>query len=294
MKIPKTIYHLKSNLMFVGGLVLFILFFAITYTPNYGLGDESLSLGDAGSYNRMIGQWYHHQGLCLPICMAIVLGVVSLSRIMLILTTRTARLREGDYFWWQLAEVAVTSLFINLFLSLLLHVGFFENLPLVLLVYTSVCIYPYAFYWLLSERIDRDVRLADAQRTIMHLRHADEEDHNGMIRFSDQTGNVRMVVSSDNIICIESAGNYVTLLYLHSGRLNRYSLRNTMKGIEPLCDGTSLARCHRSYYINLSHVRLLRKTADGLVAEMDTDGVDDVPVSKSFAAEVSERISRLK
>ena len=294
MKIPKTIYNLKSNLMFAGGLVLFVLFFAIIYTPNYGLSEEAVSLSDMGSGRNAIMLWYSHQGLCLPISLAIVLAVVSLSRTLMLLTTRTAWLRESDYFWWQLIEVATTALFINLFLSLLLHLDFLEYLPLVLLVYVSVCIYPYAFYWLLAERIDRDVRLAEAQRTIVHLRRNNDDNQSGMMRFTDAAGTVRLVVSTENIVCIEAAGNYVTILYTSAGRLTRYSLRNTLKGIESLCDGTSLARCHRSYYINLSHVHLLRKTPEGLMAEMDTAGVNSVPVSKSFAADVTERLSRLK
>ena len=48
MRIPKTVYSIKSTILFVAGLVLFTLFFAIIYTPNYGLSEEVISLSDMG------------------------------------------------------------------------------------------------------------------------------------------------------------------------------------------------------------------------------------------------------
>ena len=294
MRIPKTIYSIKSNIMFVAGLVFFVLFFAITYTPNYGLSEEATSLGDMGNGNTAILTWYEHQGLCLPICCAIVLVTTALSRTLLLLTTRTRRLREGEYFLWQLGEVATTSLFCDLFLSLYMHFNFFEYVPLVLLIYISVAIYPYAFYWLLAERLERDMRIAEAKRTIQHLRQHSDDDDKGTIRFADDKGTVKLVVSADRVVCIESAGNYATILYDNNGTLMRYSLRNTLKGLEELCEHHHLARCHRSYYINIDKVRLLRRSPDGLFAEIDANGVDDIPVSKSYAADVTQRFAERK
>lgn len=293
MKIPKTVYTIKSNIMFVAGLVLFVLFFAITYTPNFGLADNATGLGDMAGGNAAILLWYRHKGMCLPISCAIVLAVTTLSRTVLLLTTRTARIRENEYFLWQLGEVTVCALFINLFLSLYLHLGYLENLPIVLLVYLSVAIYPYAFYWLLVERVDRDLRIAEAQRTIVRLRQSEHEEKD-IVRFADDKGTVRLVVGTGNIVSIEAAGNYVTILYWGGSRLMRYSLRNTLKGIEGLCDGTTLVRCHRSYYINIDKVKLLRKDPDGLYAEINYDGIDDIPVSKSYAAEVTQRFANRK
>ncbi len=160
-----------------------------------------------------------------------------------------------------------------------------------LLIYLSVAVYPYTFYWLLSERMDRDIRITAAQRTIVQLRQGQEKSDKSILRFADDKAIVRLVVSSDMVISIEGAGNYVTILYLNGSRLMRYSLRNTLKGIEELCADSPLVRCHRSYYLNLDRVKLLRKAPDGLYAEIDVDGVDDIPVSKSYAATVTQRFA---
>lgn len=282
MKIPKTIYTLKSNTMFVVGLALFVMLFAVVYTPTY-----SLSSGE----HRAVRLWYEHQNLCLPICCAIVLVATALSRTILVVSTQTGRLKEYEYLLWQVCEVAVVGLFCTLFLSLYLHEGFFTLMPRVLLAYISVALFPYTFYWLLMERIDRDRRILGAQRTIVSLRQKEVRGEVGTVRFTDEKGNVKLAVATNHVIAIESAGNYVNILYETGGRTTRYSLRNTLKGIEGLCDSHSLVRCHRSYYINLGRVKLLRKEADGVYAEIDMEGVDDIPVSKSYAAEVMQKFS---
>ena len=280
--------------MFVGGLTVFVMLFCITYTPNYGIAEGATGLSDMPMGSEPVMAWYRHQGLCLPICCAIILGVTALSRTLLLLATRTSRLREGEYLLWQIGEVIATGLFCNLFLSLYLHLNYFENMPLVILVYLSVAIYPYAFYWLLVERMDRDLRIAEAQRTIVRLRQNNDDEENDTLRFVDEKGNVRLIVSTERVICIESAGNYVTILYENGGRLMRYSLRNTLKGIEELCDSHRLVRCHRSWFVNLGRVRLLRKEPDGIYAEIDTEGVSDIPVSKSYSADVMQRFAERK
>ena len=159
-----------------------------------------------------------------------------------------------------------------------------------LLIYFSVALFPYTFYWLLVERMDRDQRIANAQRALMELRRNGGDDER-TIRFADDKGNVKLIVSTDRVISIESAGNYVNILYENNGKLVRFSLRNTLKGIEELCDSYSLVRCHRSYFINLHKVKLLRKESDGVFAEIDAEGVEDIPVSKSYAADVMQRFA---
>ena len=279
MKIPKSVYSVKHNIVFVVGLAVFVMLFAVIYTPGYGVENQT-----------GLGLWYDHQGICLPICCAIILVSTSLSRLLLLLTTRTARIYETEYLLWQAAEVAVAGLFCTLFLSLYLHVDYFNLLPTVLLIYFSVALFPYTFYWLLVERMDRDQRIANAQRALMELRRNGGDDER-TIRFADDKGNVKLIVSTDRVISIESAGNYVNILYENNGKLVRFSLRNTLKGIEELCDSYSLVRCHRSYFINLHKVKLLRKESDGVFAEIAAEGVEDIPVSKSYAADVMQRFA---
>ena len=107
-----------------------------------------------------------------------------------------------------------------------------------------------------------------------------------MIRFADEKGVVKLVVGAERIISLESAGNYVTILYNDDGKLVRYSLRNTLKGIEDNCAANGIVRCHRSFLVNLKKIRIIRHTPQGVFAEMDFPGVENIPVSKTYASEL--------
>jgi len=42
-------------------------------------------------------------------------------------------------------------------------------------------------------------------------------------------------------------------------------------------------RCHRSYFLNALHVDLLKKDQNGyMLAKLDRDGLDPIPVSKRY------------
>jgi DNA-binding LytR/AlgR family response regulator len=133
---------------------------------------------------------------------------------------------------------------------------------------------------------DRDLRLQQAQSKILDLSRGIERNESSMIRFTDEKGNVKLVVGTDRVICLESAGNYVTVCYDDESKLVRYSLRNTLKAMDSLAGTNGLVRCHRSFLVNLNHVRTLRRTPQGIYAEIGHSGVDDIPVSKSYASDL--------
>lgn len=278
-RIPQTVYKLKNNIIFGVGTTLFVLLFSVIYTPTFGKND--------------ISAWHEHSSLSISVISAIVLAVISLSRTLLLLTTRQNRLHTLDYMLWQVVEIAVIGLFANLYISIFFHCNYFEMLHVSLLVAVAVLIFPYIIYWLYIELTDHNSRLAEAQHTIVELQQASYHDSDSPIRFVDEKGLVRLVVVPTSVIAIESAGNYVTVIYENNGRVTRFSLRNTLKGIEDLCHSNSLVRCHRSYFVNLNRVKLLRKDSDGIYAEIDADGVADIPVSKTYSAEVIKLFSTI-
>ena len=278
MKIPKLVDSLKSNIIFGISLPLFVLSFAVLYTPTFG--------------NRALAEWPQHKyaSMCIAIISAIVLVVTAISRTFMWLTTRKKRLSEFEYLIWQAGEVLADCLFCAMFMSLFLHKPYFEILPLTLIIGVAVAIFPYTIYWLYSERYERDQRIGDAQRTIMEMRNGMQHEGPNAIKFADEKGTVRLIVSADKVISIEAAANYVNILYDKSGQLVRFSLRNTLKGIEEMCANYDIVRCHRSYFVNLHKIKLIRKEADGFFAELDIDGVKSIPISKLYASDLISKI----
>jgi hypothetical protein len=275
MKISEQYYSLKNNIVFCLAVPLFIMLFMVIYHPTF--------FGEADSFSQA---WELHDSLFLPIICAIVLVVLAISRAILCFALVRHSLTRRDFLLWQCIEIVVTSLFTNLFLSLYLQCKYLSLLPRVLLISFRLVAIPYLLYWVITEMTDRDFRLHQAESLIEELRKGIERNESGMVRFADEKGNVKLVVSADRVICLESAGNYVTITYDDDGKLVRYSLRNTLKAIEDLCNANGLVRCHRSFFVNLGQIRTLRRTPQGIYAEIGHPGVDDIPVSKTYASEL--------
>jgi DNA-binding LytR/AlgR family response regulator len=133
---------------------------------------------------------------------------------------------------------------------------------------------------------DLSIQLSEVEHQLVEIRKGVERNDAGMIRFNDEKGNTKLVVSVDRVVSLESAGNYVNILYDDGGKLIRYSLRNTLKGVEKMCSSNGLVRCHRSYLVNLSKIKIIRRTSEGVYAEMDVPNANNIPVSKTYAPEL--------
>ena len=258
--------------------------FGLVYVPCYGLQMDDLA------------EWHMHDSFCSTIDFCIILGVLALSRVaMYFVSHRSSRFSDMHYLFWSVAELITADLFVALFLSLFFHEGYLDLLPSVLLFGTLSLLTPYALVEMYLRLRLKDERLLRNQDQIAELlkRPAleEEQDAVGMVKFVDERGVVKLAVAKNKIICLESAGNYVTVVYENDGRQVRYALRNTLKSMEDFCARYGLERCHRSYFINLSRIKLLRREGDAMMAEIDFPGIDPIPVSKSYMGEVMRKIS---
>ena len=116
-----------------------------------------------------------------------------------------------------------------------------------------------------------------------------QEDSLKRIRFYDSKHNLKIVLTPDSILYIAADVNYITITYTDNGKEKEYSLRASMKSIDELCQDNGLVRCHRSYYINPSFVKVLRKDKEGVIfAEMESTSNIRIPVSKTYYNHLSE------
>lgn len=281
MRISETYYSVKSNLIFCFAAPIYLMLFVVLYCPTFGFDDQ-------GGWPA---GWDHYAGFCLPIVCAIVLGVLLASRAILCFALVRHSLSKWEYTVWEFAEFVIACLFCDLFLSIHLDINYFSILPRIMIIGFALLVVPYFCYWLAMEAISRDQRLREADETIRELRKGAERTEAAAIRFMDEKGCVKLAVSAERVISIESAGNYVTILYDNGGRLVRYSLRNTLKSLETICKNNGLVRCHRSYFVNIKMIKIIRRTNDGLFAEIDHAGVEDIPISKSYATELMQLFS---
>ena len=89
-------------------------------------------------------------------------------------------------------------------------------------------------------------------------------------------------ITSNNIIYIEGLQNYVQIFHLNEeNKTAKSTQRSTMKSLEEALIGTSLSRCHRSFFVNKSLISDVSGNAQGL--KLTLEYVEKkIPVSRRF------------
>ena len=147
---------------------------------------------------------------------------------------------------------------------------------------------------------DLVILLKDTQQRLMLTKsdtvESDDEvmpEQTEIINLMDNNGNLKLSVKLDNLYYIKAEDNYINVFYQRSGTIASYMLRCKMKTIEDNCvDSSSLMRCHRSYIVNIKKVSVLHNEADGFVIDFEREGLDSIPVSKTYSAKVLEAFNK--
>ena len=184
--------------------------------------------------------------------------------------------RPNHFQWWAdliwcASEVFIASFFIALYMSLFAHKPYFECLGLSLQFVSAILIYPYAILCLTDALVYKveNVKYSQTPENVIH--------------FYDENKHLKLVVSASSVLFIKAKDNSVIINYMESGRIKGYSLRTSMRSLEPIAERFHLVRCQRSFYVNPAHVKVLRKDSDGFIfADLGVEGVDPIPVSKTY------------
>lgn len=190
------------------------------------------------------------------------------------------KLNYALYIGWCFAEGIFTSFFVSLYLWLIkVDPGtYFDVLSRTLEFVLFTLAIPYSILAL-------SIKIYDLQNVKTEVASA------ARMRFYDVNRNLKLVVTADNILYIGAEENYINIFYTDNGKVKSYVLRNSMRSVDELCLSNGLIRCHRSFYINPTHVRVLRKDKEGIFsAELDMDDVRDIPVSKTYYKNLAEML----
>ena len=93
------------------------------------------------------------------------------------------------------------------------------------------------------------------------------------------------------MIFIRSEDNYVQIHYLDQSRAKKFILRSSMRALEDTLSKHGLVRCHRSWFINPSYIKIVHRDGSGqIVAELNVDGYESIPISRKYHDEVSRLV----
>lgn len=210
--------------------------------------------------------------------------VVVISRIILYqIVKRGTKISLGNFLIWIAAEVFSMALFYVLYEILILsderpfieiYKISFTNTALVLLL-------PYSISWLYFSWIDKNKQLLKFSKSGEGIPESKE-----MLPFKDEKGIMRISVKAIDLLYLQAADNYVTIYYNNQQKPAKYMIRSSLKNIETELAYSSLIRCHRSYMVNFSKVKIIRREKEGLKLELDSPVPIEIPVSKTYMEEV--------
>ena len=112
-----------------------------------------------------------------------------------------------------------------------------------------------------------------------------------IINIADNKGVLKLSIKLDNLYYIKAEDNYTIVNYTKNGLLNRYMIRCKIQTIEDNFSNTPLMRCHRTYIVNTQKIKVLRHESDGFYMDFDFEGIDPIPVSKTYSEAVVKRFS---
>lgn len=209
----------------------------------------------------------------------ILLVSISLTRSWLYFIGKVRNLLRIEYAVWCLAEVLVTSAFMALYLSLMMSTAppYYELVGKALKITAATCIYPYLFFWVGIEAMSK----------INSLAH--KSDDTSLIRFYDEYKKLRFVIAPEVVLYIKSEDNYAQIHYLNKGKSQKFILRSSMKALEDTLKQHGLIRCHRSYFVNPSFIKIVRRNNAGqIVAELNQEGYESIPISQKYQDQIAK------
>ncbi len=113
-----------------------------------------------------------------------------------------------------------------------------------------------------------------------------------MYNFYDEKGELKLSVKPEMLYYLEAADNYVQIVYISSGKMEKLLIRNTLKNIEWRFRDKELVRCHRSFIVNIAKVQVMRRKEGEVMLDFGEEKIPLIPVSKGYGGRIMERFAK--
>ena len=257
--LSRSFFSMPSNCLYFIGIPIFYFVFILAYQP-FGM-EEFLAGGK------------DHFTLHLLVTTLILFGVLVCSRLLLYFLRKVIYMNSPLYVLWCTGEVVFSALMFSILLGIAWkgEIPYFQVMTRCILTLAAITVYPYVI-------ISLSIRIY-----ALYLQEETVADEKSLIRFQDDQKRIRLIVASEAVLYIEAEENYVHIVHLDRGRVKDFTLRSSMRSLEEVLVKKGLVRCHRSYFVNPVHVKMVGKDSGGFaLATLDRDDVKPIPVSKRY------------
>lgn len=94
--------------------------------------------------------------------------------------------------------------------------------------------------------------------------------------------NEKDTLNIDDLLFIESADNYCSVVFLEEGKERKELIRSSLTRLEAQITEKGITRCHRSFIVNLGRVKVVKGNAQGYKLHLEGTG-EIIPVSRKYA-----------
>ena len=215
------------------------------------------------------------------------MSIVAISRVIMCYHAKKRRITYLKYGAWVFVELALMAF---AFAACSTIVGaqqdIWENFEKSLLYTSLILLIPYIVCITALALQDRNRRLREIEDDMDKAIQQHAATTKGLISFYDERDELQLSVAKENLLYIESADNYIYIWYMKNNLPKKLMLRNTLKRTAELLADTNVMRCHRGYMVNMEQVKVLRRENESFYLELGTEGVKDIPVSKTYGEAV--------
>ncbi len=280
--IPSFIYKRSNQIT----MIIFVPIFALLFITIYSPFDFDKIDSDAHFLSWLNISRELLVQLITIFLILIGMAVAALSRWFMDIYTRNRQISYVHYIMWIACEILVMTLMFTIValftdtskgVITLFKNSLIKTFLILLIPYTMCYIY---FIW--QERV--------AQLRMLRERIAEDDAalQTAYVQIYDEKGEMRLSVRREHLLLIESADNYICVWYKNSNTPKKVMVRNTLKQVAEQLASTHIQRCHRSYLVNLDHVKVLRREKEGVFVELGIEGVPDVPISKTYSGSIQK------
>ncbi|HRW95326.1 MAG TPA: LytTR family DNA-binding domain-containing protein [Bacteroidales bacterium] len=278
-KIPPFIYKRSNLTLLVVFTSVFALFFINIYKPFESPQWYPITQFEYFLYSSLI----------------ILTGVlvVVISRIIMFYYTKKRTLTYWEYIIWVIGEIFFMSLFYTLYSYTLDEARDFMEVYRSSVINTSlILLLPYIITLLFLSWKENSHRVKLLEKAL-EQGEANPQLSVGILTFYDEKGELLLSIKKDSLLYLEAADNYVSVWYLSKNGVTKYLIRNTLRQMEERFEHTSVVRCHRSFMVNLDQVKIAKRTRNGIVLDLGTDKVPDIPVSRTYAERIAQWFTKI-
>ena len=113
------------------------------------------------------------------------------------------------------------------------------------------------------------------------------EEGEALLNFIAENEKDQFSIPLKYLLLIESEDNYVAVHYLKDEQVTKVLLRKSLKSLQEESHHPALVRCHRSYMVNLKHIREVKGNRKRMSITLENIE-ESIPVSRQYADQIYE------